>query len=172
MFLSAITKNLNWEILNMILVTFRRWGKVRDEKFWYDVCSLKIRFLEGIHDKPIYRGDCLKRGAWTACRFNGCVGGGVIPQCTQCIQRILDGSMPVLVFKLCVQINEKWLPKHLIYSKPKAFNFLLSVFFFSKNNENYFHVMFQPLFTSYVFWTGVFCLFNTLLFILTIFKHF
>ena len=76
MFLSAITKNLNWEILNMILVTFRRWDKVRDEKFWYDVCSLKIRFLEGIHDKPIYRGDCLKRGAWTACRFNGCVGGG------------------------------------------------------------------------------------------------
>lgn len=58
----------------MILVTFRRWDKGRDEKFWYDVCSLKIRFLEGVHDRPIYGGDCLKRGAWTACRFNGCRG--------------------------------------------------------------------------------------------------
>ena len=70
-------------------------------------------------------------------------GGGVIPQCTQCIQRILDGSMPVLVFKLCVQINEKWLPKHLIYSKPKAFNFLLSVFFFQKTMKAIFMLCFN-----------------------------
>ena len=25
----------------------------------------------GVHEKPIYRGDCLNRGAWTVCRFNG-----------------------------------------------------------------------------------------------------
>ena len=29
----------------------------------------KIRVLVGIHKKPIYRGDCLKRGPWTVCRF-------------------------------------------------------------------------------------------------------
>ena len=23
------------------------------------------------HEKPIYRGDCLKRGPWTVCRFKG-----------------------------------------------------------------------------------------------------
>ena len=29
----------------------------------------------GIHEKPIYRGSCLKRGgAWTVCKFKG--GGG------------------------------------------------------------------------------------------------
>ena len=33
----------------------------------------KIRVLgRGVHEKPIYRGDCLKReGAWTVCRFKG-----------------------------------------------------------------------------------------------------
>ena len=57
---------------------------------------LKIRFFKGrVHKKPIYsRGDCLKTGAWTVCRFKGkgldkkegvflCGGrGGLIPQCT------------------------------------------------------------------------------------------
>ena len=28
-------------------------------------------FREGVHDKPIYRGDCLKRRAWTVRRFKG-----------------------------------------------------------------------------------------------------
>ena len=32
MFLSAVTKNLNWEILNKNLVTFKRWDGVKDEK--------------------------------------------------------------------------------------------------------------------------------------------
>ena len=54
----------------------------------------------GVHEKPIYRGDCLKRGAWTVFRFKkrldkkecgwggggegggGGGGGGLIPQCT------------------------------------------------------------------------------------------
>ena len=35
MFFSAITKNLNWEVLTKNLVTFRRWNGVRDEKCWY-----------------------------------------------------------------------------------------------------------------------------------------
>ena len=31
----------------------------------------KIRFLGGgIHEKPISKGGCLKRGAWAVCRFN------------------------------------------------------------------------------------------------------
>ena len=32
MFLSLITKNLNWEILTKNLVTFKRWDGVNDEK--------------------------------------------------------------------------------------------------------------------------------------------
>ena len=27
--------------------------------------------MEGEHEKPIYRGDGLKRGAWIVCRFKG-----------------------------------------------------------------------------------------------------
>ena len=30
---SVIIKNLNWEILTMNLVTFKRWDGVKDEKF-------------------------------------------------------------------------------------------------------------------------------------------
>ena len=32
-FFSAITKNFNWEILTKNLVTFKRWDRVKDEKF-------------------------------------------------------------------------------------------------------------------------------------------
>ena len=32
MFFSAITKNLNWEILTKNLVSFKRWDGVKDEK--------------------------------------------------------------------------------------------------------------------------------------------
>ena len=32
-FLSVITKNLNWKILTKNLVTFKRWDVVKDEKF-------------------------------------------------------------------------------------------------------------------------------------------
>ena len=32
MFFSAITKNLNWEILTENLVTFKRWDWVKDKK--------------------------------------------------------------------------------------------------------------------------------------------
>ena len=33
----------------------------------------KIRVLGegGVYEKPIYKGDCLKRGAWIVCRFKG-----------------------------------------------------------------------------------------------------
>ena len=34
----------------------------------------KILFLGGVHKKPVYRGDCLKREAWTVCRFKGGLG--------------------------------------------------------------------------------------------------
>ena len=33
MFFSDITKNLNWKILTINLVTFKRWDRVKDEKF-------------------------------------------------------------------------------------------------------------------------------------------
>ena len=32
MFLSVITKNLNWEIVTKSLVTFKRWDGVKDKK--------------------------------------------------------------------------------------------------------------------------------------------
>ena len=34
MFFSAITKNLNWDILTKNLVTFKRWDEVKNEKFY------------------------------------------------------------------------------------------------------------------------------------------
>ena len=36
-----MTKNLNWEILTENLVTFKMWGGVKDEKFYYYGGSLK-----------------------------------------------------------------------------------------------------------------------------------
>ena len=33
LFLSVITKNLNWEILTKNLATFKRWDGVKDEHF-------------------------------------------------------------------------------------------------------------------------------------------
>ena len=33
MFFSLTTKNINWEILTKNLVTFKRWDKIKDEKF-------------------------------------------------------------------------------------------------------------------------------------------
>ena len=44
MFLSLITKNLNWEILTKNLVTFKRWNGVKDEKCKCYAGSLKILF--------------------------------------------------------------------------------------------------------------------------------
>ena len=34
----------------------------------------KIWFLRGVHEKPIYRGELPKKGAWTVCRFKGRLG--------------------------------------------------------------------------------------------------
>ena len=40
---------------------------VKDEKFWY-----YVGWLEGWSQKKQYIGrNCLKRGAWTVCRFKG-----------------------------------------------------------------------------------------------------
>ena len=50
---------------------------VKNEGLQYFWGSLKNPiFRRGIHEKPIYRGDCLKRdgGAWTVCRFKGVLG--------------------------------------------------------------------------------------------------
>ena len=48
MFLSLITKNLNWEILTKNLSTFKRWDEVKGGKFQYYAGSLKIRFIGGV----------------------------------------------------------------------------------------------------------------------------
>ena len=31
--------------------------------------AMKNPIFKGVYEKPIYRGDCLKRGVWTVCRF-------------------------------------------------------------------------------------------------------
>ena len=73
MFFSVIIKNLNWEILTKNLVTFKRQDGVKDKKFQYYGGSLKNQIFRGggVHEKPIKRGNCLKRGACTVCRFTG-----------------------------------------------------------------------------------------------------
>ena len=72
MFFSAVTKNLNWDILTNNLVTFKRWDGVKDEKFEYYGSSLKNAIFNGGHEKPIYMGGGgLKRGAWTVYIFKG-----------------------------------------------------------------------------------------------------
>ena len=57
MFFSAITMNLNWEILTKNLVT-KRWDGVKDEKSKYYGGSLKNpNFRRGVvHKKAIDRG--------------------------------------------------------------------------------------------------------------------
>ena len=48
MFFSVITMSLNWEILTMNLVTFKRWDEVKEDKFSYYGGSLKnLIFGEG-----------------------------------------------------------------------------------------------------------------------------
>ena len=66
MFFSVTTKNLNWEILTKILVTFKRWDEIKDEefKFYGDSVknAMKNLIFRGGHEKPICRGYCLKMG--------------------------------------------------------------------------------------------------------------
>ena len=74
----------------------------------------KIRVLgRGVHEKPIYRGDCLKReGAWTVCRFKGGELGkkegegvfdeGLKPQCAHY-------DMPfLLILRLHIFLSVRW----------------------------------------------------------------
>ena len=72
---SVITKNWNWEILVNNLVTFKRYGGVKDEKRYYSQGSLKNQIFRGAGNftKDQYRGgrDCLKREVWTVFRFKG-----------------------------------------------------------------------------------------------------
>ena len=62
MFFSAITKNLNWEILSKNLVTFKRWDENKDENFNIMEVHWKVWLLGGFTKKQYIRGDCLNRG--------------------------------------------------------------------------------------------------------------
>ena len=60
-----VTKNKNWEILTMNLVTFKRWDVVKDEKFQYYGGSLKNSIFKGLgHFSDLREGGSLakKRG--------------------------------------------------------------------------------------------------------------
>ena len=78
MFFSVITKNLNQEILSKNFVIFKRWDGVKDEQIQY---YSGFTEKEGVYEKSIYRGDYIRRGAWTGCRFKRGLGekesGGV-----------------------------------------------------------------------------------------------
>ena len=55
MFFSVIAKSLNWDVLTTNLVTFKRWDRVKDEKFRYYERSLKnLIFRVKVHEKTIY----------------------------------------------------------------------------------------------------------------------
>ena len=67
MLLSAISKNLNWEILTKILFFLKDGKGFQGEKFWY-----YVSWLEGwSQKKQCIERNCLKRGVWTVCRFKG-----------------------------------------------------------------------------------------------------
>ena len=64
MLFPVIIKNLNKEILTKNLITFKMgWGLKKKTLILWG--SLK----RGGHQNPIYRGNCLKRGAWTVCKW-------------------------------------------------------------------------------------------------------
>ena len=90
MIFSAITKNLNWEILAKNLATFKTWHGIKDEKFYHYVGSLKYLIRGGVTKNQYIDRKYLKKGgglgqfadlrggAW---RKRGGVfdGGGLIP---------------------------------------------------------------------------------------------
>ena len=63
MFLSVITKNLNWEIFTKSLVTIKWWDEFRMKNFDIMGADWKIQFLGNVHQKPIYRGELPKKGS-------------------------------------------------------------------------------------------------------------
>ena len=72
MFFCVITKNLNWEVLTVNLVTFKNGMELRMKNVIFMGVRWKIRFLDwGVHEKLIYTGNCSEMAAWTVCRFKG-----------------------------------------------------------------------------------------------------
>ena len=74
MFSAVITKHLNWEVLIKNLVTFKRWEVgLRIKNLNITGVHQKIQFLGrgGVTKNQYIGGNCLKRGTWTVCRFNG-----------------------------------------------------------------------------------------------------
>ena len=75
MFFSVITKNLNWEILTKNLVTFKRWGGIKDEKFQYYGGSLKNPIFRGFTKKQYNVGGLPKKGGGDLEQFANLRGG-------------------------------------------------------------------------------------------------
>ena len=75
MFFSVITKNLNWELLTKNLVADRMVLGMKN----FDIMGVSKKFIFGrsFHEKPIYRRNSPKRGAWTVCRFESWQKAGV-----------------------------------------------------------------------------------------------
>ena len=108
----------------------------------------KIRVLRrGVHEKPIYRGDCLKReGAWTVCRFKG--GGlgkkegesvfdeGLKPQCT-----LWGGNL----FKLLRGVH--WFAKNLVRRLAFLEKFVIMALFTSRSGISGIFLLFRKRFS-------------------------
>ena len=63
MFISDITKNLNWEIFTKHLVTIKWRDEFRMKNFDIMGADWKIQFLGNVHQKPIYKGELPKKGS-------------------------------------------------------------------------------------------------------------
>ena len=79
MILSVIAENLNWEILTKIQLLLKDGMGLKMESF----NIMQVPWKGGHKKKQYIRRNCLKRGAWTVCRFKG---GGLAKrgQCTLC----------------------------------------------------------------------------------------
>ena len=62
----------------------KRYDGVKNEKFEYYGGSLKNTSFRGGHNKPMYRGNCLKGEAWTVCRFKEVSGGSLAKEREWC----------------------------------------------------------------------------------------
>ena len=95
--------------------------------------------------KPIYRGDCLKRGAWTVCRFKRAVGIGwyhnahyAYTQLIYLSHYLMRIQISELEHSFCIHTMYLYFFKFILSKLLIVTEFLISLwwFFFTNNLEN------------------------------------
>ena len=119
MFFSVITKNLNWEILTINLVTFKIWDRIKDKKFWCYGGSLKNLIFKGerFTKNQYIEGNCLKWRAWTLANLREV--GRVRRVCGKkgevvFLRRVVDTPMHTMMTKNFCQFSLKCLLKYFV----------------------------------------------------------